>query len=225
MKESEINYFRRVKVEGSHEQHLMIKLSEKPQLYCKPSKNILKRWNLANGMLYLFYSVIGLKAPPKAEEILEPFYKQKRMDFVHLCCEPQVLEEGPKKRRKEDRQPKALLSMKDLKAEVKQDPDALTNYLRMCDRSLAYLVSDVAVRTAIQEGVWVWNSKGYWIPNIEKVGEWTFKNGCWQIFSRAVRMKWGVIKRLWDEWNQVSMKLFFLFDIRVSYSFTCICVK
>ena len=54
----------------------------------KPSKNILKRWNLGNGMLYFFYAAVGRSAPPTGDEILEPFYYQKRVDFVKRACGP-----------------------------------------------------------------------------------------------------------------------------------------
>jgi hypothetical protein len=64
---------------------LTLKLSER--LVCtKPSKNILKRWNLSNGMLYFFYAAVGRTAPPTGEEILEPFYCQKRVDFIRKVC-------------------------------------------------------------------------------------------------------------------------------------------
>lgn len=59
---------------------LVIKLSEKV-MFRKPSRDILKRWNLSNGMLYLFYSVIGRTNPLSAKEVLEPFYYQEAYRF------------------------------------------------------------------------------------------------------------------------------------------------
>jgi len=64
---------------------LTLKLSERPVCQ-KPSKNILKRWNLSNGMLYFFYAAVGRAAPPTGKEILEPFYCQKRVDFIRRIC-------------------------------------------------------------------------------------------------------------------------------------------
>ncbi|EWM24390.1 hypothetical protein Naga_100283g5 [Nannochloropsis gaditana] len=64
---------------------LTLKLSER-MVYSKPSKNILKRWNLSNGMLYFFYAAVGRSAPPTGDEILEPFYFQKRVDFIRKVC-------------------------------------------------------------------------------------------------------------------------------------------
>lgn len=192
------NFFREVEKDG--EKHLVVKLSEKPILDAKPSKNILKRWNLANGMLYFFYSLLGMKSPPSPEEILEPFHAQKRSDFVYRCCLPPMVVDS--KRRGGSRTThKTLLNPEDLKVEVPQDADALTDYLRLCDSDLANKVSDIQVKAAIEDDVWKWDPKGYWLPNVEMVEGWSFENGTFQIFSRAVRMRWFSMRNVWEAWN------------------------
>lgn len=191
-------FFREVERDG--EKHLVLKLSERPIPDAKPSKNILKRWNLANGMLYFFYSLLGLRSPPSPEEILEPFHAQKRIDFVFRCCmAPTVVDS---KRRAGSRAiPKAFLTLEDLKVEVPHDADALTDYLRLCDRDLANKVSDIQVKAAVEDEVWTWDPNGYWLPNLGVVEQWSFENGIFQIFSRAVRMRWSSMKSVWDTWN------------------------
>lgn len=196
---------------------LQIKMSEKVH-FSKPSKNILKRWNLSNGMLYFFYTIVGRNQPPSAEEILGPFYHQKRIDFINKICLVPTKDSshGSRKRRRDANEP--IMDPSELQVEAPDDVNALCRNLKMF---LGQDISEASVKQAVERGVWqrkvVYEddqsgddeeedfmnrrARTVWTPNLDKVEEWTFDNGTLHTFTRACRMNWSTIQPVWHQWN------------------------
>jgi len=198
---------------------LKLKLSEKIH-YNKPSKNILKRWNLSNGMLYLFYSIIGRDQPPTPHEIMSPFYHQKRVDFIRMVCMVSNLKESTsgnaKRRRRDPSEP--ILNPKELYIDASDDIDAFIRNLQMF---LGAEISGACVKQAVEKGVWDFKTiysdeeeedeeeeeegdarvRTVWMPSTDKVEDWSFENGTLQTFVRACRINRTIIKPVWDSWN------------------------
>lgn len=186
-------------VEELKKKYLTIKLSTKLQ-YERPSKNVLKRWNLANGMLYFFYSVLAIP-PPSPETILETFHAQKRLDFIRKCCGSLTSPEKKRKRSPSEKEAQNPIKKEHLSVKIKPNLENLTKYLRICDSKTGILVSEDEVRVAVEEGIWQWDeSSEAWIPHLDRFHRWTFENGALQVFGRACRRDWRSLKQLWDSW-------------------------
>ena len=170
------NFFREAQDENGVK-YLTLKLSERP-VVTKPSKNILKRWNLSNGMLYFFYSAVGRTDPPTGDEVLEPFYYQKRIDFIRKACLPpggaddgsndaagsggprpagltassaHRYPSGQRKRRRVDNLLEVALPPTELQLPAaREDAASLFDYLRTCFPN----VDEGAVSVAVDSGVW-----------------------------------------------------------------------
>jgi len=184
---------------------LVIKLSEK-LMFRKPSRNILKRWNLSNGMLYLFYSVIGRSHPPTAKEVLEPFYYQKRIDFVRVVCMLPTANAKGGGTRKRQREAQRILSPTDLEMKAAMD---VQSFFQALQKHYGPDVQEEAAGEAVERGVWLRQGAigggegtvGVWRLNLDKVYDWSFDNGALQAFSEACRCKWLVVKPAWEQWN------------------------
>jgi hypothetical protein len=230
MDESARNFFR-THTDASGVLVMTLKLSER-DVFVKPSKNILKRWNLGNGMLYLFYAVIGRDAAPSGDEILAPFYAQKRVDFVHLICSGMHHHghgahggddhSGSTGRRRKREEKAVIVPVGELAVETGEgdtgDGEELVRYLRGC---FGETVDAGDVLQAVDDGVWarrveaVAGTEGapsflnlgasqrvVWVPDLEKVYGWSFSNGAFLVFIRACKLHWSRVRAAWNHWNQ-----------------------
>jgi hypothetical protein len=173
MRETIRTFFREHVDSSTGSRYLTLKLSER-DVCVKPSKNILKRWNLSNGMLYFFYAAIGRTHPPSGDEILEPFYFQKRVDFIRKVCLPSDHKgadgsdgsvaasksssgssnrgsaSGRKRTRREYTD--VTLPLSELQVPVLNDePAGLVEYLR---NSFPGQVDEGSILAAVEAGVW-----------------------------------------------------------------------